>query len=195
MLHGKWPSKDPCLNVVKVKEDLSQFFKQDSPWSCATVQEEDHLGRTVFSRSDKDNHLAPSIDDLAFLQLMDKEFVRDDSGSWVAPLPFRTLRKPLPNNKQYAYESIMSLQRNFQRRPNMKEDFIEFMQGILDNHHAERAPPLEDEKEVWYLPIFGVYHPQKPGKIRVVFDSSASFEGVSLNDVLLQGPNLNNSLL
>lgn len=77
----------------------------------------------------------------------------------------------------------------------MKEDFIEFMRGILDNHHAELAPPLENGKEAWYLPIFGVYHPQKPGKIRVVLDSSASFEGVSLNDVLLQGPNLNNSLL
>lgn len=195
MENGRPSCMDPCLNVVKVKEDLRQSFEQDSPWSCATVRQEDHLGGTVFSRSDKDNHLAPSIDDLAFLQLMDKEFVRDDSGSWVAPLPFRTPRKPLPNNKQYAYERFMSLQRNFRRRPNMKEDFIEFMQGILDNHHAERAPPLEDGKEAWYLPIFGVYHPQKPGKIRVVFDSSASNEGVSLNDVLLQGPNLNNSLL
>ncbi|XP_076861369.1 uncharacterized protein LOC143514271 [Brachyhypopomus gauderio] len=195
MENGRPSCMNPCLNVVKVKEDLSQSFKQDIPWSCATVRQEDHLGRTVFLRSDKDNHLSPSIDDLTFLQLMDKEFVGDNSGSWIAPLPFRTPRKQLPNNKRYAYERFMSLQRNFQRRPNMKKDFIEFMQGVLDNHHAERAPPLVDEKEAWYLPIFGVYHPQKPGKIRVVFDSSASFEGLSLNDVLLQGPNLNNSLL
>jgi len=76
----------------------------------------------------------------------------------------------------------------------MKEDFLEFMQGILDNNHAELAPPSEG-REVWYLPILGVYHPHKPGKIRVLFDSSARFEGVSLNELLLQWPNLNNGLL
>lgn len=48
---------------------------------------------------------------------------------------------------------------------------------------------------MWYLPLFGVYHPKKPNKIRVVFDSSAPYEGVSLNSVLLTGPDLNNSLL
>ena len=37
----------------------------------------------------------------------------------------------------------------------------------------------------WFLPIFGVYHPKKLDKIRVVFDSAAKYEGVCLNDTLL----------
>lgn len=53
---------------------------------------------------------------------------------------------------------------------------------------------MQDE-ESWYLPLFGVYNPRKPGKIRVVFDSSARYQGVSLNGELLHGPDLNNSLL
>ena len=77
----------------------------------------------------------------------------------------------------------------------MKADFLEFMEKMLKKAHAEVAPPVQPGKECWYLPLFGVYHPRKPNKIRVVFDSSASCEGVSLNDVLLTGPDLNNSLL
>lgn len=32
---------------------------------------------------------------------------------------------------------------------------------------------------------FGIYHPQKLGKIRIVFDSSAQYNNISLNQVLL----------
>lgn len=43
---------------------------------------------------------------------------------------------------------------------------------------------LEDGIERWYLSMFCVYHPKKPESIRVVFDTFARFEGVSLNDSL-----------
>ena len=58
---------------------------------------------------------------------------------------------------------------------------------------VEIAPPVERDEEVWYLPVFGVYHPRKPDQIRGVFDSSAAFCGLSLNDVLMSDPDLNNS--
>ncbi|XP_061698520.1 uncharacterized protein LOC133512687 [Syngnathoides biaculeatus] len=77
----------------------------------------------------------------------------------------------------------------------MKEQFVDFMEKLFNNKHAEEAPPLSEDEECWYLPIFGVYHPRNPGAIRVVLDSSAQEDGISLNSVLLSGPDLNNSLL
>ena len=69
------------------------------------------------------------------------------------------------------------------------------MDNILKKEHAERAPDLKNGEEAWYLPLFGVYHPKKRDKIRVVFDSSTEFHGCSLNKVLMSGPNLTNHLL
>lgn len=73
--------------------------------------------------------------------------------------------------------------------------FIDFMQRVLDEKHAEPAPPSKEGEETWYLPIFGVYHLQKPGQIRVVFNSSVKHKGISLSDILMSGPDLNNTLL
>lgn len=40
-----------------------------------------------------------------------------------------------------------------------------------------------------------MYHPRKPNKLRVVFDGSAKFNGMSLNNTLLTGPDLIKSLV
>lgn len=65
----------------------------------------------------------------------------------------------------------------------------------IERGDAEKVPLEElDKSPVWYIPHHGVYHPQKPGKIRVVFDCSARYEGVSLND-LLTGPELTKTLV
>ena len=67
---------------------------------------------------------------------------------------------------------------------------------MLENGYAEEASVNENENaNLCYIPHHGVYHPMKPGKVRVVFDCSARYRWFSLNDSLLQGPDLTNSLL
>ena len=48
---------------------------------------------------------------------------------------------------------------------------------------------------VWYLPHHGVYHPKKTSKIRVVFDTSAKFQEISLKQAPLPEPDLTNNLI
>ncbi|XP_044136507.1 uncharacterized protein LOC122928083 [Bufo gargarizans] len=197
--NGRTSCLCPCTNSLHIKERLDNPTHHRSIQRCmedlASTGNTDELGCKVFERTRDDDKPAPSVEDTLFLEIMDREVYRDKSGSWVAPLPFRSPRHRLPVNKVQAEKRFSLLQRTLQRKPDMKKHFQAFMQKIFDNEHAERAPPLQENQEHWYLPIFGVYHPQKPGQIRVVFDSSAKHEGISLNDVLLSGPDLNNTLL
>ncbi|XP_069114405.1 uncharacterized protein [Argopecten irradians] len=126
---------------------------------------------------------------------MDKGLSKNADGNWEAPLPFKVTRPRLPNNKNLAYKRAKSLEANLRKDPTKRAHFITFMDEILRRGHAEVAPPVQENEEVWYLPIFGVYHPQKKDQIRAVFDSSAELNGISLNKVLLTGPDLTNSLL
>lgn len=73
---------------------------------------------------------------------------------------------------------------------------MNFLIEVINKGHAEVVPQEELERsdgKVWYIPHHGVYHPIK-GTISVVFDSSTTFLGTSLNSELLPGPGLTNTL-
>ena len=67
------------------------------------------------------------------------------------------------------------------------------MTELIEKGYAQKVKVEElphKEGKVLYLPHRGVYHPKKPGSIRVVFDCSACYQGKSLNGLQLQGPDL-----
>ncbi|XP_028847241.1 uncharacterized protein LOC114796892 [Denticeps clupeoides] len=183
----------PCPNTFQIKE-LGGYNYQCN--TTSTPQNNaNQLGEMFFHTTTDDDTPALSADDKDFIDIMEKEVYQNEGNSWVAPLPFRCPRPQLPSNRMQALKRLQCLRKTLDRNPEMTRQYIEFIQNMLDNDHAELVPPLDSDKEHWYLPSFGVYHPQKPDQLRVVFDSSAEFEGHSLNKVLLSGPDLNNTLL
>ncbi|XP_056017069.1 uncharacterized protein LOC125663253 [Ostrea edulis] len=177
----------PCENELKVKEVVTS--KVPAKHSL------DYTGDNIFLLTPHDNKQGMSTEDKVFLEGMDREFKKNIEGNWEAPLPFRNQRPCLPNNRAMALGRANRFDANLRRDPVKCRHFLDFMQKLFDHKHVETAPPVGKDEEVWYLPVFGVYHPRKPDQIRGVFDSSATFHGLSLNDVLMSGPDLNNSLL
>ena len=113
------------------------------------------------------------------------------------PLPFRDEHQSMPNNRAQAMRRLQGLLKMFIRKPEMKTDYLEFMGKIIEKGHASPVPRDEvppSAGRFWYLPHFATYHNTKR-TIRVVFDSSCEFQGVSLNKALLPGPDLMNNLI
>ena len=82
-------------------------------------------------------------------------------------------------------------------RDNLYERYDKEINKLIESEYAEVVPPAEinTAERIWYLPHHCVHNPNKPDKLRVVFDCAARFCGRSLNERCLQGPDLVNKLL
>ena len=97
-----------------------------------------------------------------------------------------------------ALRRLNSLRRKLLGNETYRLHYEAFMSNLIQNGQAERIPDCEVQNtdgHMWYIPHHGIYHPKKPGKLRVVFDCSAVHDGESLNKHLLQGPDLTNTLV
>ncbi|KAJ8349415.1 hypothetical protein SKAU_G00245450 [Synaphobranchus kaupii] len=81
------------------------------------------FGSTIFERTKDDDKVGLSIEDRLFLELMDKEMFMDNTNSWVAPLPFRSPRRRLPNNREQALSRLTTLRRTLERKPELNSHF------------------------------------------------------------------------
>ena len=114
-----------------------------------------------------------------------------------SPLPVIPTQTPcLQNNRSVAVRRLQAFEKRFRYDPALFEMYRYAMNDYIAKGHARKVPSPEDSApgKLWYLPHLPVFHPQKPNKVRVVFDCAARFRETSLNDQLLQGPDLTNNL-
>ena len=135
-----------------------------------------------------------SQEDKQFLKILNSG-IQKIEGKYEVPLPFRHESITLPNNKLQATYRLQTMKKKMQQNDKFRKDYVSFMESLIAKGHAKKCSnETVTDGKLWYLPHHGVYQSCKP-KIRIVFDCSARFKGRSLNDELLQGPDLANHLV
>ncbi|XP_066500465.1 uncharacterized protein [Hoplias malabaricus] len=138
----------------------------------------------------------PSQQDKQFMHVVSTS-ARLTDGHYCIKLPLKDDGVKMPYNRGIAEQRLNSLKRKFRRNSDFFQEYKDFMNSILEKGYATKVPEEQlsrSDGRVWFIPHHGVYHPKKR-KMRVVFDCAATYQGTSLNDKLLQGPDLTNTLI
>ena len=143
--------------------------------------------------SEKFQGKSMSVEDKRALKIYEETAVKID-GHLQVGLPWRRNPPDLVNNRTMAEARTRHLKRKLKADPELHTSYKEVMEGYISKGHAQKASPCSPDDVAWYLPHHPVIHPKKR-KLRIVFDCAARFGGKSLNDELMQGPDLMNSLV
>ena len=107
-------------------------------------------------------------------------------------VPWRDERPQLPNNLPMARKRLVSTKRRLIKDKEVAVAYQQVINDYLDKEYIRCVPDDERTPECqWLLPHFPIVRPEKAtSKVRIVFDSSAPFEGKSLNTEVLTEPKL-----
>ncbi|KAI3370837.1 hypothetical protein L3Q82_007363 [Scortum barcoo] len=133
------------------------------------------ISEPVFHCTKDDDKTGPSMEDLAFLRIIEKEIQQDESNSWVAPLPFRSPHQCLPNNREQASNRLTALTHTLKKHPEKRDKFIDFMNKLFENGHSEVALPLQPDRECWSKQLLGVLLRFRREKVAVTTDIQQMF--------------------
>jgi hypothetical protein len=125
------------------------------------------------------------------MDLMDSSIYKQDN-HYHLPLPFRKVDLTMPNNRNYALKRLQSNKRKMEKCDEYKQSITSFLSDLLEKGFAKKSADSPKERS-WYILHHGVWQESKK-KYRLVFDCSARYLSRSLNDELLQGPDLTNLL-
>ena len=135
-----------------------------------------------------------SIEDRRALAIMEST-VQIVDGHYQLSFPWKYENPSLPNNRAMAVKRLDLLKRRLEKDVDLKRKYKEMVEEYISLGNVQKIPNGQVGIPVWFLPYHPAVHPQKPDKVRVVFDCTARFRNTSLKDQLVQGPNLTNSLV
>ena len=163
---------------VSLNDKLEEFWKVESYGTARNVTK------------------AMSVEDQRALKRINDSVCKRD-GHYQMDLLWKDDNPVLPYNRVLAETRLQHLQKRFGRDQELELKYRAVIEDCVAKGYARKL--AKDEvgtisETTWYLPHHPVTNPNKPGKVRVVFDAATRFGGTSLNEQLVRGPTLTNDL-
>ena len=140
--------------------------------------------------------LLPAYDQRA-LEILENT-TKFKNGHFEVELLWKDELPRLPNNRDLAVTRFKSREKKFRKNPDFHELYKTQIKEYLELWHAKQL--TREESRIAsvvtnYIPHHGVMNIHKPGRVRVVSDASAKYQGTSLNENLLPGLYFINNLV
>ena len=123
-----------------------------------------------------------------------------DSDHWIATYPWKKDPTLLPNNYFYAKKMLINTENRIRRDKSWETTYSDQIMDMVDRKVARKLSKEELDSydgPFHYIAHHAVVKPEsKSTPVRIVFNSSANFQGHTLNDYWAKGPDsyLNNLL-
>ena len=121
-----------------------------------------------------------------------------NSPHWDAAYPWRVDLSTLPDNRQAVEATFRNTERRLEREPAWKASYKEQIHEMVSRGAATKL--TKEEISSWKGPKWYISHLVAPNPhssstpVRIVWNSSQEFRGISLNNLLHKGPDVLNSI-
>ena len=142
-------------------------------------QQVEKFWKTDFVDLTSSSKVSMFVEDVRALRIME-ESSKKVAGHFQIALSWRQQPPYLPNNRILADHRLQLLKKKFLRDQKSFESYRATIHDYIyiSKGYTQRVPKEEldvDGKPLWYLPHHAVFNPNKPGKLRVVFDCAARY--------------------
>ena len=190
----EWPANAQELEDLNVSDE-GEFFPISSKPSLSDI--EDFLKFLQEHKEISELGSKYSMEDPMAFEIMSRQrqYV---NGHYELPFLWKNSAAILPDSYPMAVRRLQSLKRRLIKDPDLHRRYTDQMESNIQMGHVEKVLMQELSYGIkqWYIPHQPVVNPQKPEKVRIVYDcAAASSNGKTLNDFLMKGPDLMNSLV
>ena len=130
-------------------------------------------------------------------RIIEQSCVKVDD-QWMIPYPWKKDPNLLPDNKEQAAKRLESTERRLKKNPQQAEAYDKQIKEMEEMNFSRKL--TKEEMEVYKGPVHYMAHhavlrPESASTpVRIVFNSSSSYQGHKLNDYWMKGPDLLNNL-